>query len=1024
MSRETLKSQMLSLLAPVASRRGSVAVGWWGEVGIGKSHLVREVLRGLSCRMLSVQANIVFSRLLELLGKPGQSTPSAPKQQAQTLLRVLWENAPLMLHLEDFQELLPEQLELWGFVAADLQEGRGVGLLTTGRRVPLPGIQAQRLQPLSDDEQRQVLSEVAGSALPEAAVAWLLERAQGNPLFALEYFRWLSRQGALWNDGQQWRWRVPGEEGVPPSLEGLVSQVLRQPLSIPLQQEVLAARALLPASVETGLWAEVAGLEYRQLEAICSELEAQSLLRGLDFSHPLFAQVIQNSLPISQKRVLAVRAVPRLLNADAPEAILLGALLASLADYSPNQAFEQLSLAAKRLQRLDRRVEAAQVLAKASDYVFGLERGRVALQAAEGLRQSDLAEALRLARMAYQDNPGPETLLLLAELLVLNGQPGAAESAVARLSQRELETQWIPRLIGLRVQQTAFAEALELWKSHPQIHAAAPALTRRDVAWAMMQFGELEYAQTLLQAALGGELSGHERALLLGAQAYLEILKGRPMIAVQSASAAIALLGSDTPRDLARAFEFRAMAREHLGRFAEAATDSEQALRLRGQLGDRWGVAQAQMSLATVLIELAQYERAEELLMGSQSLYARAEAKEPLIVCYCQLAYLYLEWPASHSATLALKHAQTAVQLAQEGASPVNLNLALAHLAWAEARFGDPQQALQYAQQATQVAADMGQPESVALETFARAVALEAQGQKEVALEAYTQAVQMLMQSGVANAERFALEIDRLQGDEASAIRRLGRFVQQGHVHAACLARRYFSLPEELQKTPTALELRVLGPVRILREGQPVRLHSSQSRAFLAHLLEARLTRREEVSDLELFDLFWPHLPENKAKVAAKQLVYRLRAVLGPGAVVRTPRGYALGEMISDAEQFLQTQNPDLWRGPYLEDVQDLTDLEEAPDSPSSDTRAMLYYSLQLKAQTLLDNDPKAALRLGRILMQADPYNRSALLLTCRALHKLGNRRDLAKVYAQARERLLEVGESLPDHWQGLLKSS
>lgn len=60
---------------------------------------------------------------------------------------------------------------------------------------------------------------------------------------------------------------------MPPSLEGLVSEVLRQPLSILQPQEVLAARTLIPASVETKLWAEVAGLEYGQLEVVRSELE-------------------------------------------------------------------------------------------------------------------------------------------------------------------------------------------------------------------------------------------------------------------------------------------------------------------------------------------------------------------------------------------------------------------------------------------------------------------------------------------------------------------------------------------------------------------------------------------------------------------------------------------------------------------------------------------------------------------------------------------------------------------------------
>ena len=1008
--RSELKAQFLARLSPIVSKRGSVALGVWGELGIGKSHLVQEVLRGLSCRTVTVQAGLELERILELLPKSASKEFKRPnpQRQAQTVLAVLAENAPIVVHLEDYQNLAPERLELLRQVVLGLTNVRGVGLVFSGQMQPFAEVESQRLEPLLETELRTVLSETQAD-LPEAALLWLTERAAGNPLVALENLRWLTRQGALWNDGGGWRWREPQPE-IPTSLEGLMGQFAQSE-----RPDLLAARALLPLSADMALWATVAGVSEADLREQAVQLERISILRGSAFSHPLLGAVIEAGMPPRLRLELAARALPSLLQSNQPEHIEAGAALIETAE--PDRALELLLQAAGRLQTLGKPLEAARLLAQATEYAQGEQRGALALEAAEALRHTDLAAALRMAQLAYRQDARTETLLLYAELLVLNGQPSNAEELLWRLTPQTLEQQWFPRLIGLRVQQTAFAEALGLWRNNPQIHAAAPALTRRDVAWALMQFGELEAAESMLRQALAAQPSPHERALLLGARAHLEILRGRFLLAVQSASAAIALLGDQTPRDLARAYEFRAMARQYLGRFAEAATDSEQALRLRRQLGDGWGVAQAQMSLAPVLLELAQYQRAEEILLHSHGLYARAEAKEPLIHCLCQLTYLYLEWPASHSAALALKHARAATQQAQS-ASPMSLNQALAHRALAEAKFGDPQAALEFATQAEAVAIQMGQPDSVSLETLARAIAAEAMGDVPKALEQYAKAVEMFRQDGLATAERFALELDRLRQDPASAQQHLGRFQQLGYLHAALLARQYFNLEEAPSEPQGGLELRVLGPVRVLLEGQPVRLHSSQGRAFLAYLLEARIAGRDEVPDLELLDAFWPGLPEAEAKVAIKQLVYRLRKSLGNAVIVRTPRGYALGEVASDAEAFLQNPDVTLWRGTYLEDLEESTDLEEG----GSDVRSALYQSLLLQAQALLETDPKQALRLGRILMQADPYNRQMVHLTCQALHRLGNRRDLAKVYAQARRRLEEVGESLPESWQGFVK--
>ncbi|MBC7647371.1 MAG: hypothetical protein H7095_09670, partial [Pseudopedobacter sp.] len=45
--------------------------------------------------------------------------------------------------------------------------------------------------------------QLHGIAPPEAH-DWIYSRTKGHPQFALEYVRYLTRQGFLWSDGKRW----------------------------------------------------------------------------------------------------------------------------------------------------------------------------------------------------------------------------------------------------------------------------------------------------------------------------------------------------------------------------------------------------------------------------------------------------------------------------------------------------------------------------------------------------------------------------------------------------------------------------------------------------------------------------------------------------------------------------------------------------------------------------------------------------------------------------------------------------
>jgi hypothetical protein len=122
--------------------------------------------------------------------------------------------------------------------------------------------------------------------------------------------------------------------------------------------------------------------------------------------------------------------------------------------------------------------------------------------------------------------------------------------------------------------------------------------------------------------------------------------------------------------------------------------------------------------------------------------------------------------------------------------------------------------------------------------------------------------------------------------------------------------------------------------------------------------------------------------------------------------------GYALGNLKTDVETFLETGNTKLWRGIYLESLT----LE------TSDTvRESIYLALRTRAEVLLETDPNEVTRVGRLLCEADPYDLEALRLTVTGLREGQNHRSLSRFYDQARTRFLEIGEVLPARWQDFL---
>lgn len=210
-------------LRPVAAKRMGLALALWGEAGIGKTWTAGRLLLETPCKGFSFHATAPLAELSRTLPRP-QKLPLWAERVLERLARgecaeasrvadalgaLLAALAPVIVHLEDLHEADPPRHELLTALAQQVNRTRGVALLVTSRIQPPEPFEAVRLEPLDSRASAEVLQAEVGASLPEEATHWIYARARGNPLFTLEYLRYLARAGFLWNDGQRWHWRAP-----------------------------------------------------------------------------------------------------------------------------------------------------------------------------------------------------------------------------------------------------------------------------------------------------------------------------------------------------------------------------------------------------------------------------------------------------------------------------------------------------------------------------------------------------------------------------------------------------------------------------------------------------------------------------------------------------------------------------------------------------------------------------------------------------------------------------------------------
>jgi Tetratricopeptide repeat len=1021
MPHETL-AQLHRHLSSVLSRQTGQAVALCGEIGGGKTFTLESLLQNTPCKHFRVAASLCVSELIQSLstlessGKQGQLLPPhrTPLERVAKQLSTL---APFVLVLENIHELSAERLEFVRQLATIIPKLRGVGLFVTSRSTAPNPFKCYWLEPLGHQDITALLEGQAKGKLPDEGLEWVVAKSKGNPLFALEFWRYLSQQGYFWSDGSRWRWRVAPGNFVPPTIKAILQEWVYQVAKDSVTKQVLEIRALLPEGIHETVWLQIAGLEPSVFSTLQHHLENAGVLREGKFVHPLVAQIIREDIGAKEHSLYAARALVALEDAGLePSATLIAS--AKLEKHKTLQLYWRLAKAAKTENDLAR---AGHWLALTAEQSQGEEQVRLALEAANLLRHTNLARATQMAQLAASLPPhAEEAVFLCAELWITLGTTEHAETILQLLPLEQRSGQrWWETMIRLHYTSHAnYHEVLRLWHSRPDLQKTAYPEITLIVATILGQSGGFAEAYCLASPLLlRDDLEPFLRCRVLGFHAILAFLQGDFATSEAYDLQAIALARTlKRPAYLAQLLRNYAIDAESLNNYRVAANHYREALAIYREYDLPLDVAFTQTLLAQTLSDLGEYNEAETLLLESQRVLERSD--NTLYQCQCQggLAALYLEWQPPYGGTLALKHAYTTLSLARALNNQEMIQAGLIYCARAEAWCGNPQKALELGQEAIQE--HVTGPSSVrqAWGALALGLGLEVNGKPEEAKKVIDQASQQLAKDNMQKlAQRYGLEVARLARNLEGARERYEWFKEQGLQGGAKVALRYFPDLEASESTSkvenVAPRLEILGPPQLGKDGKCLPYRGRKRLELLTYLLETRMAGRTEATLLNLMDALYPEVGEAESKAVIKQLVYLLRNQLGGEAIVSTPNGYALGSLQSDAELFLETHDTTLWRGVYLSGLENWY----------PEVREVLLQNLEREVVNLLTKNPKEASRLARLWLEMEPYDVQPVRLLLQAYEASGEPKVADRLYQESRKRMLEVGEALPHSRQAFL---
>lgn len=223
------------------------------------------------------------------------------------------------------------------------------------------------------------------------------------------------------------------------------------------------------------------------------------------------------------------------------------------------------------------------------------------------------------------------------------------------------------------------------------------------------------------------------------------------------------------------------------------------------------------------------------------------------------------------------------------------------------------------------------------------------------------------------------------------------------------------------------LSYRVLGPLAVLRDGEPIRLGGPKERLILATLL---LSSNRVVAAHRLIDVLWDEDPPKSAVGALQVHVSNLRRRLqgGSPAVVTQPPGYVVAataaeldllrfeELVAQAQE-KHTSNDlsgaldkylaalGLWRGDGLADLES-TDFIEGSRTFLEERRIAVEEDV-VSLLLAMGRNQEALLRAASVL-DAHPLRESMWEHRMMALYRTGRQAEALDAFRKCRDMLLD----------------
>ena len=708
--------------AVVDGRLGALVVR--GEAGIGKTRLIREIIRASFAsgwRMLELRGiehavdtpfaslgraivQIVDAQTVHGWPEPERSAAMtiAPAIGAAGVLSFTTDDAlrtgvvaaiarlasegPLVLVADDIQWLDAPTVELIGAVLAPLQDRPilvAVGLRDEPRPLGAPadhlaaeilrtGGSEVRLGPMGGREIERLLERDAGGVVEPSALHAIVELAGGVPLYALELFREAVRVGTLVpRDGQH---ALVNPKATIPVPRGVAQVVDARTKGLePNARSVLAVAAELGDEVAfEPLLAATSVASERVLEALDAGISANLLIErggGYAFGHPLFRAALRRVIPRGERARLYGRIAAALAGGIEPDDV--GAIDAAIAGG----------------------IDAAAIAGHAATAAELGEASATALAVGFGF-------AAGARHFALLDQPATAATLRRALALWYRLSPEERDRYPAARAQMHLG-------LALKAMRDN-AGASDAFRA-----AAAVAGTDDDRAraWAAMSWlpyehGEFNRAERILREGLANVAEPAARAFLESGLGWILGRRGDWTAARELLTRSTRVLEPVAPPDLlARAVDRLAVSIRDTGEPAAALPVFERALRLAIEAGAAHEEAMVRMHYAGGLLLVGDLEP------------ARIHLRRGLEICtltgdrYIEAVTTWILAEVEDrggNLAEAIRLRELELRILEPIGNPQNQAMAHAHIAHLAQRAGDPERARSAAAEARRLALHAG----------------------------------------------------------------------------------------------------------------------------------------------------------------------------------------------------------------------------------------------------------------------------------------------------------------------------